>query len=75
MTERILAKAKAKKEAILVKRTMEEEHLVTEEQCQEMIDKAIDKHNKTATLISASIGTVLLFFYAQGLLIVVGLWK
>ena len=54
---------------------MEEEHLVTEEQCQEMIDKAIDKHNKTATLISASIGTVLLFFYAQGLLIVVGLWK
>lgn len=48
---------------------------ITEEQCQEMIDKAIDKHNKTATLISASIGTVLLFFYAQGLLIVVGLWK
>ncbi len=75
MTERILAKAKAKKEAILVKRNMEEERLVTEEQCQEMIDKAIDKHNKTATLISASIGSVLLFFYAQGLLIVVGLWK
>ena len=40
-----------------------------------MIDKAIDRHNKTATLISASIGTVLLFFYAQGLLIVIGLWK
>ena len=51
------------------------EHYVTERQCQEMIEKAIDKHNKTATLISASIGTVLLFFYAQGLLIVVGLWK
>jgi len=40
-----------------------------------MIDKAIDKHNKTASLISACIGSVLLFFYAQGLLIVVGLWK
>ncbi|QBP05867.1 hypothetical protein [Synechococcus phage S-H68] len=51
------------------------EHYITERQCQEMIDKAIDKHNKTATLISACIGSVLLFFYAQGLLIVVGLWK
>ena len=51
------------------------EHYITEKQCQEMIDKAINKHNKTATIISASIGTVLLFFYAQGLLIVIGLWK
>lgn len=48
---------------------------ITEKQCQEMIDKAIDKHNKTASLISTCIGSVLLFFYAQGLLIVVGLWK
>ena len=51
------------------------EHYITEKQCQEMIDKAIDRHNKTATIISASIGTVLLFFYAQGLLIVIGLRK
>ena len=51
------------------------EHYITEKQCQEMIDKAIDRHNKTATIISASIGTVLLFFYAQGLLIVIGFWK
>jgi len=51
------------------------EHYITEKQCQEMIDKAIDRHNKTATIISASIGTLLLFFYAQGLLIVIGLWK
>ena len=51
------------------------EHYITEKQCQEMIDKAIDRHNKTATIISASIGTALLFFYAQGLLIVIGLWK
>ena len=51
------------------------EHYITERQCQEMIDKAIDKHNKTATVISACIGTVLLFFYAQGLLIVLGVWK
>ena len=46
-------------------------HYVTEEQCKEMIDKAIDRHNKTATLISAAIGSVLLFFYAQGLMIIV----
>ena len=26
------------------------EHYITEKQCQEMIDKAIDKHNKTATV-------------------------
>ena len=51
------------------------DHNITEKQCQEMIDKAIDKHNKTATLISASLGSVLLFFYAHGLLLVVGIWK
>jgi hypothetical protein len=45
------------------------------EEVQAMIDqsvaKAIDNHNKTATIISASIGSVLLFFYAHGLLAVV----
>jgi hypothetical protein len=35
------------------------------------IDKAIDKHNKSATIISAAIGSVLLFFYAHGVLAVV----
>ena len=50
------------------------EHHITEKECQELIDKAIDKHNKTATLISACIGTVLLFFYAHGLLKVIGYW-
>ncbi len=55
--------------------SMSEENLVTKEECQKMIDKSIDKHNKTASLISACIGSVLLFFYAQGLLIVIGLWK
>ena len=44
---------------------------MTEKEVQVLIDKAIDKHNKTATLISASIGSVLLFFYAHGVLTVV----
>ena len=48
------------------------EHYVTEKQCQEMIDKAIDKHNKTATIISAIIGTILLGFYSHGVLALVG---
>ena len=48
---------------------------MSEEEVQAMIDqsiaKAIDKHNKTATIISAVIGSVLLFFYAHGVLAVV----
>jgi len=47
------------------------EHYITEEQCQKLIDKAIDRHNKTATIISAAIGSVLLFFYAHGVIAVV----
>jgi len=45
------------------------------EEVQAMIDqsvaKAIDKHNKTAIIIIACIGSALLFFYAHGLLTVV----
>ena len=48
------------------------EHYVTEKQCQEMIDKAIDKHNKTATIISAILGIILLAFYSHGVLSLVG---
>ena len=48
---------------------------MSEEEVQAMIDqsiaKAIDKHNKTATIISAAIGSVLLLFYAHGVLAVV----
>ena len=42
------------------------EHYVTKKECQEMIDKAIDKHNKTATVISAILGGILLAFYCHG---------
>ena len=48
---------------------------MTPEEVQSMIDqsvaKAIDNHNKTATIISATIGSILLFFYAHGVLQVV----
>lgn len=55
-------------------KTVKPDKLFTKDECQKMIDEAIDKHNKTATIISASIGCFLLFFYAQGLLIITGLW-
>ena len=45
-----------------------ETDLITKEECQRMIDKAIDHHNKTATVISACIGSVLLAFYAHGVI-------
>jgi len=48
------------------------ENLLTKEECQEMIDKAIDKHNKTATIISAILGGILLAFYSHGVLSLVG---
>ena len=48
---------------------------MSEDEVQAMIDesiaKAIDKHNKTATMISAAIGSTLLFFYAHGVIALV----
>lgn len=48
---------------------------MTSEEVQNMIDqsvaRALDKHNKNATIISATIGSVLLFFYAHGVLAVI----
>jgi len=48
---------------------------MTPEEVQEMIDqsvaKAIDKHNKTATIISATLGSILLFFYAHGVISII----
>lgn len=44
---------------------------MTPEEVQKMIDVAIDRHNKTATMISASIGSILLFFYAHGVISII----
>ena len=51
------------------------EHYVSKEECQKMIDKAIDKHNKTATIISAILGSIVLGFYSHGLFTIVNKWK
>ena len=44
------------------------DHYVTEKQCQEMIDAAMAKHNRRASLISIALGTIALVGYADGML-------
>ena len=44
------------------------EHLVTKDECQEMIDAAMRKHNRNASLISIGLGTIALVGYADGMI-------
>lgn len=44
---------------------------MTEKEIQALIDRAITKHNKNATIISSIIGSILLFFYAHGVVAIV----
>ena len=48
------------------------EHYVTKEECQEMIDDAIRKHNRNASIISMCVGWVVLALFAEGLLRLIG---
>ena len=48
------------------------EHYITKEECQEMIDDAIRKHNRNASIISMCVGWVVLALFAEGLLRLVG---
>jgi len=45
--------------------------LVTKEDVKQMIEAAMRQHNRNATLISFAIGSLLLFFYANGVLRIV----
>ncbi len=45
---------------------------VTRKQAQEMIDDAIRKHNRNATIISMCVGWVVLALFAEGLLRLIG---
>lgn len=42
--------------------------LVTKEECQRLIDKAIKQHNRNAALISLTLGSIALFGYVDGML-------
>jgi len=44
------------------------EHLVTRKECQEMIDAAIRRHNRNASIISICVGWFVLALFAEGLL-------
>jgi hypothetical protein len=45
---------------------------LTEERVQEMIDGAIRKHNRNASIISMCVGWVVLSLFAEGLLRLIG---
>ena len=47
-------------------------HYVTREECQEMIDAAIRRHNRNASVISMCVGWVVLALFAGGLLRLIG---
>jgi hypothetical protein len=48
------------------------EHYITQQECQEMIDDAIRKHNRNAGIISMCVGWVVLALFAEGLLRLIG---
>ena len=47
-------------------------HHVTREECQEMIDNAIRKHNRNAGIISMFVGFFVLGLFSEGLLRLIG---
>jgi len=50
----------------------EQEELVTRSEVQEMIDAAIRRHNRNASIISMCVGWVVLGLFAEGLLRLIG---
>jgi len=51
---------------------MAQHKFITEEQVQEMIDDAIRKHNRNASIISMCVGWVVLSLFAECLLRLIG---
>jgi len=50
----------------------EQEEIITRSECQEMIDAAIRRHNRNASIISMCVGWVVLALFAEGLLRLIG---
>jgi len=48
------------------------EDYITKEEVQEMIDDAIRRHNRNASIISMCVGWVVLALFAEGLLRLIG---
>tara|TARA_R100001460_G_scaffold19953_1_gene41344 strand:- start:23306 stop:23455 length:150 start_codon:yes stop_codon:yes gene_type:complete len=47
---------------------------ITKEEVQTLIDAAIRKHNRNASIISAVLGWSVLGFYTDGLMRLTGVW-
>ena len=52
--------------------TTKTEPTITKEEVQEMIDAAIRKHNRNASIISMCVGWIVLALFAEGLLRLIG---
>jgi hypothetical protein len=52
--------------------TCEQKEFITRSEVQEMIDAAIRRHNRNASIISMCVGWVVLALFAEGLLRLVG---
>jgi hypothetical protein len=50
----------------------EQEEFITRTEVQEMIDAAIRRHNRNASIISMCVGWVVLSLFAEGLLRLIG---
>ena len=50
----------------------EQEEFITRTEVQEMIDAAIRRHNRNASIISMCVGWVVLALFAEGLLRLIG---
>ena len=53
-------------------KNIEPPEFTTKEEVQEMIDNAIRKHNRNASIISMCVGWVVLALFAEGLLRLIG---
>ena len=51
---------------------MNDDRLITKKEAQEMIDAAIRRHNRNASIISMCVGWVVLALFAEGLLRLIG---
>jgi predicted nucleic acid-binding Zn ribbon protein len=51
---------------------IEPDKLITKTECQEMIDNAIRRHNRNASIISMCVGWFVLALFAEGLLRLIG---
>ena len=48
-------------------------HYGTKEECERMIDNAINKHNRNASIISMCLGIIFLALFAEGFFRVIGM--